>query len=213
MRRAQREVQQVVITQAPVDYITGWTPIERTDTVVYTWPDPRYTIGAIPTDEGYITRDQYQVWYNDRHPTVWHTAAGRAYELYEWWRELNAEREARTAREMEEYLAQEREYEATLEGALEQYDAQREQERMIEMILQGGNRERDNDRADYSDFTEVPDTSGVTLLRESDYIRMEREWRLDPSAIYYTYPDTDDGLTAPWTERHPKIVKITYFIE
>lgn len=204
MRRAQREEQQVFFTQAPVDYIARRTPAERTDTVVYTWP-----VGAIPTDEGYITRDQYQVWYDDRYQTTW----GRAYELYEWWRELNAEREARTAREMGEYLAQEREYEATLERTLEQYAAQREQEHMIEMILQGGNRERDNDRADYSDFTEVPDTSWVTLLRESDYIRMEREWRLDPSAIYYTYPDTDDGLTAPWTERHPKIVKITYFIE
>lgn len=218
MRRAQRE-EQVFFTQAPVEYITGWTPVERTDTIVYNWADynavPHYTIGAIPTDEGYITRDQYQVWYDGRNQTTWdpNIAAGRAYELYQWWVERNAEREARTAREMEEYIAQERRYEATLEEALEQYDTQREQERMIEMILQGGNRERDNDRADYSDFTEVPDASWVTLLRESDYIRMEREWRLDPSAIYYTYPDTDDGLTAPWTERHPKIVKITYFIE
>lgn len=208
MRRAQREVQQVVMTQAPVEYITGWTPVERTDTIVYNWADynavPHYTIGAIPTDEGYITRDQYQVWYDDRHQTVWHTAAGRAYELYEWWRERNAEREARTVREMEEYLAQEREHERAIEEALEQYDAQREQEHMIDMILQ----ERDNDRADY-----VPDTSGVTLVSEREYAQMEREWRLNPNEIYYTYPDTDDGLTMPRTERHPKIVKITYFIE
>jgi hypothetical protein len=42
---------------------------------------------------------------------------------------------------------------------------------------------------------------------------MERDWRLDPDVIYYTYPDTDDGLTVAWTERHPKIVKVTYFIE
>lgn len=190
MRRAQREVQQVFFTQAPVDYITGWTPVERTDTVVYTWPDTRYTIGAIPTNTNtnteYITRGQYEVWRNPSPDTF----AGRAYELYEWWREMNAEREARTIREMEEYIAQEREHERAVEEALEEYDTLRERARRLN-----------------------PVANGVTLVSEREYVQMERDWMLDPDEIYYTYPDTDDGLTAAWTERHPKIVKITYFIE
>jgi hypothetical protein len=49
--------------------ITGWTPVERTDTIVYNWADyeavPHYTIGAIPTNEGYITRGQYQISHSD----------------------------------------------------------------------------------------------------------------------------------------------------
>ena len=190
MRRAQREVQQVVMTQAPVNYITGWTPVERTDTIVYNWADyeavPHYTINAAPVNEGYVTRNQYQIW---RNPTP-DTFAGRAYELYEWWRERNAEREARTIREMEEYIAQEREHEAAIEEALEEYDTLRERTRRLN-----------------------PVANGVTLVSEREYAQMERDWVLDPDEIYYTYPDTDDGLTATWTERHPKVVKITYFID
>jgi len=192
MRRAQREVQQVVMTQAPVNYITGWTPVERTDTIVYNWADyngvPHYTIGAIPTNTNteYITRDQYQVWRNPAPDTF----AGRAYELYEWWRERNAEREARTIREMEEYIAQERDHEAAIEEALEEYDTLRERARRLN-----------------------PVANGVTLISEREYAQMERDWRLDPDMIYYTYPDTDDWLVAEWTERHPKRVTITYFID
>lgn len=202
MRRAQREVQQIVMTQAPVNYITGWTPVERTDTIVYNWadyplearPDPRYGADATPTNVGYVTRDQYQVWHDGRYQTTWNpepdTFAGRAYELYEWWREMNAEREARTIREMEEYIAQEREHERAIEEAVEEYDTLRERTRRLNPIA-----------------------NGVTLISERDYAQMERDWMLDPDVIYYTYPNTDDGLTATWTERHPKIVKITYFIE
>lgn len=200
MRRAQREVQQVVMTQAPVNYITGWTPVERTDTIVYNWadypleaqPDPRYAADATPTNVGYVTRDQYQVWHDGRYQTTWNpdTFAGRAYELYEWWREMNAEREARTIREMEEYIAQERDHERAIEEALEEYDTLRERTRRLNPIA-----------------------NGVTLVSEREYAQMERDWRLDPDMIYYTYPNTDDGITATWTERHPKIVKITYFIE
>lgn len=191
MRRAQREVQQVVMTQAPVEYITGWTPVERTDTIVYNWadyplearPDPRYTIGATPTNVGY-TDDRYQTTWNPD------TFAGRAYELYEWWRELNAEREARTVREMEDYIAQEREHERAIEEALEEYDTLRERARRLN-----------------------PVANGVILVSEREYAQMERDWMLDPDTIYYTYPDTDDGLTVAWTERHPKRVTITYFID
>ena len=192
MRRVQREVQQVVMTQAPVEYITGWTPVERTDTIVYNWADyeavPHYTIGVTPTNTntGYVTRDQYQVTWNPAPDTF----AGRAYELYEWWREMNAEREARTIREMEDYIAQERDHERAIEEILEEYDTLRERAHRL-----------------------TPVANGVTLVSERDYARMEREWRLDPDVIYYTYPDTDDGLTAAWTERHPKVVKITYFID
>lgn len=192
MRRAQREEQQVVITQAPVDYVMGWTPVERTDTIVYNWADyegvPHYTIGATPinTNTEYITRGQYEVW---RNPTP-DTFAGRAYELYEWWREMNAEREARTIREMEDYIAQERDHERAIEEALEEYDTLRERAHRLN-----------------------PVANGVTLVSEREYAQMERDWRLDPDMIYYTYPNTDDGITATWTERHPKIVKITYFIE
>ncbi len=195
MRRAQREEQQVVITQAPVDYVMGWTPVERTDTIVYNWadyplearPDPRYAAEVVPVNVGYVTRDQY-------YQTTWNPEpdpfAGRAYELYEWWREMNAEREAQTIREMEEYIAQEREHERAIEEALEEYDTLRERAR------------RPN-----------PIANGITLVSEREYAQMERDWRLDPDMIYYTYPNTDDGITAVWTERHPKIVKITYFIE
>lgn len=145
MRRAQREEPQMVFTQAPVDYITGWTPVERTDTIVYNWAD--YPLEA-----------------------------RRAYELYGWWREL--------------YIAQEREHEAAIEEALEEYDTLRERARRLNPIA-----------------------NGVTLVSEREYAQMERNWMLDPNMIYYTYPDTDDGLTVNWTERHPKIVKVTYFIE
>lgn len=200
MRRAQREVHQVVMTQAPVNYITGWTPIERADDRGYYWdyypmdatPDPRYTTRATPTNVGYVTRGQYEVWRNPSPDTF----AGRAYELYEWWRQMNADRELQTIREMEEYIAQEREHERAIEEALEQYDTLRE--RMHGEPYGRG----------------IPEVAnGVTLVSEREYARMEREWRLDPTQLYYTYPDTDDGLTAAWTERHPKIVKITYFIE
>lgn len=160
MRRAQREEQ--FFTQAPVDYIMGWVPVERTDTVVYTWPDAEYTI-----------------------PVEW-----------------------RAANEVRRHEVINEEF-VTLRQMTDMIEAQREQERMIETLVQ----ERYRDRVDYEDFTERPDPSGVTLLRESDYFRMEWEWRLDPSAIYYTYPDTDNGLTATWTERRPKITKVTYFIE
>lgn len=209
MRRAQREEQQIFFTQAPVDYIARRTPAERTDTVVYTWadypleaswggypleaqPDPRYTIGATPTNVGYVTRDQYQVWHDGRYQTTWNpdTFAGRAYEIYEWWRELNAEREARTIREMEDYIAQEREHERAIEEALEEYDTLRERARRLN-----------------------PVANGVILVSEREYAQMERDWMLDPDTIYYTYPDTDDGLTVAWTERHPKRVTITYFID
>lgn len=177
-----------------VHYITGWTPVERTDTIVYNWADypleaqldPRYTIDATPTNVGYVTRDQYQVTWNPAPDTF----AGRAYELYEWWREMNAEREARTIREMEEYIAQEREHERAIEEAVEEYDTLRERTRRLNPIA-----------------------NGVTLISEREYAQMERDWILDPDTIYYTYPNTDDGLTVNWTERHPKIVKITYFIE
>lgn len=199
MRRAQREVQQVVMTQAPVNYITGWTPVERADDRGYYWdyypmdatPDPRYTTDATPTNVGYVTRDQYQVRHDGRYQTTWDpntTFAGRAYELYEWWRQRNADRELQTIREMEEYIAHEREREADIEAALEEYDTLREHANRLT-------------------------ANGVTLVSEREYAQMERDWRLEPDEIYYTYPDTDDGLTVAWTERHPKIVKVTYFIE
>jgi len=68
---------------------------------------------------------------------------------------------------MEDYIAQERNREAAIEEALEQYDTLRERVRRLN-----------------------PVANGVTL-----------------------YPDTDDGLTVAWTERHPKRVTITYFID
>ena len=192
MRRAQREVQQVVMTQAPVNYITGWTPVERTDTVVYTWPDTRYTIGATPTntDTGYVTRDQYQVWYDGRYQTTWNPDTAREPNTFEWWRERDTERELQIIREMEEYIAQERAHERAIEDTLEEYAILRDRIRRLNPIA-----------------------NGVTLVSEREYAQMERDWMLDPDEIYYTNPDTDDGLTMTWTERHPKIVKITYFIE
>jgi hypothetical protein len=48
-------------------------------------------------------------------------------------------------------------------------EAQREQEYMIETFLQGENRGRDIDRADYSDFIEVPDPSGVIYTYPVSY--------------------------------------------
>lgn len=117
MRRAD------IISWATGQWILGWTPVERTDTIVYNWadypleaiPDPRYTIGATPID--------YQVWY-DRAPTV----------------------------------------------------------------------------------------NGVTLVSEREYAQMERDWNLDPNEIYYTYSNTDDGITTTWIEKHPKRETIAYFI-
>lgn len=96
----------------------------------------------------------------------------------------------------------------TLRQMADMIEAQREQEHMIETLLQ----ERDEIRRAYENFIEVPHTSGVTLLGENDYFRMEWEWRLDPSITYYTYSDSDDWLESKWIERHPKKEIIAYFI-
>ena len=57
-----------------------------------------------------------------------------------------------------------------------------------------------------------PIANGVTLISEREYAQMERDWMLDPNEVYYTYPDTDDSITATWTERHPKTEIVAYFI-
>ena len=65
---------------------------------------------------------------------------------------MNAEREARTIREMEDYMAQERDHERAIEEALEEYDTLRERAR------------RPN-----------PIANGVTLVSEREYAQMERD--------------------------------------
>lgn len=77
-----------IVSWATGQWILGWTPVERTDTIVYTWddypleanwggysleatPDPRYTIGATPTNVGYATRDQHQRWHTALEPSHW----------------------------------------------------------------------------------------------------------------------------------------------
>ena len=87
-------------------------------------------------------------------------------------------------------------YEAANEGIVtlrqmeDMIEAQREQEHMIEMLLQGRNRGRDVDRADYGNFIEVLDTSGVI----------------------YTYPVSYDWLDVEWVGKRPKKETIVYFI-
>ena len=65
---------------------------------------------------------------------------------------MNAEREVRTIREMEEYITQERDHERAIEEALEEYDTLRERANRLNPIA-----------------------NGVTLVSERDYARMERE--------------------------------------
>lgn len=90
----------------------------------------------------------------------------------------------------------------TLREAAGLIEAQRELEHMTNMILWG------------QPVTEVGANvnTNVILVSEDDYDRMEREWALDPDMIYYVYPDTPNVIERR-AERHPKKVKVTYFID